>query len=303
MGPTASGKTALSVAMARHMNAEIVSVDSALVYRGMDIGTAKPGLAERGGVAHHLLDILDPSQAYSTGQFRDQSLALIADIHRRGKIPLLTGGTMLYFSALTQGLAQLPAADPVIRRQLDEELKIHGKQALHARLEAVDPQAAARIHVNDPQRIQRALEVYAISGRPLSSFLQGQTAEPAYQWLKIIIAPAQRATLHRKIAERFTGMLEQGLIGEVDRLRQRGDLDVSMPALRCVGYRQVWGYLQGDDDFDAMQDKAIAATRQLAKRQFTWLRKETDALWLDNAAPDLLAQALRYCRNDLFGAL
>ncbi|WP_347986414.1 tRNA (adenosine(37)-N6)-dimethylallyltransferase MiaA [Methylomonas sp. AM2-LC] len=300
MGPTASGKTALGVAMAQALNAEIISVDSALVYKGMDIGTAKPSLVERGGIPHHLLDILDPSEAYSTGQFRQQALELINAIQQRGKLPILVGGTMLYFSALTQGLAQLPAADASIRARLDAELAQEGKEALHARLAAIDPQAAARIHVNDPQRIQRALEVYEISGQSLSKFFDAQAAEESpYQWLKLIVAPAERQSLHEKIALRFQTMLAQGLIDEVQALYARGDLDESMPAIRCVGYRQVWSYLKGEDDFASMQDKAIAATRQLAKRQFTWLRKEQDAHPLLSDAPDLLEQALRYCQKSL----
>lgn len=298
MGPTASGKTALSVAMAQALNAEIISVDSALVYKGMDIGTAKPTLAERAGVPHHLLDILDPSEAFSTGQFRNRALELMAAIQARGKLPLLVGGTMLYFSALTQGLAQLPAADPEIRQRLDEELAQLGKEVLHARLAQVDPQAAARIHVNDPQRIQRALEVYEISGRPLSSFFAAdQQGESPHRFIKLIIAPAERKILHDKIAQRFEQMLAQGFLEEVQTLWQRGDLDESMPSIRCVGYRQAWSYLKGEYDLTTMREKAIIATRQLAKRQFTWLRKEQDAQHLISGSKDLLEQALEYCRE------
>lgn len=298
MGPTASGKTALGVALAQALGTEIISVDSALVYRGMDIGTAKPTLTERGGVAHHLIDILDPSESFSTGQFRDRALALMADITARGKRPLLVGGTMLYFSALTQGLAQLPPADAEIRQRLDDELQTLGKEVLHDRLAQVDPQAAARIHVNDPQRVQRALEVYEISGRPLSSFFDAdQPAEHPYRFIKIIVAPEQRKTLHDKIAERFDLMLKQGFLDEVRTLWQRGDLDESLPSIRCVGYRQAWSYLNGEYDLATMRDKAIVATRQLAKRQFTWLRKEQDVLHLLSGADDLLDQALSYCRE------
>lgn len=298
MGPTASGKSALAVAMAQALNAEIISVDSALVYKGMDIGTAKPTLAERGGIPHHLIDILDPREAFSTGQFRNRALALMADITGRGKLPLLVGGTMLYFSALTQGLAQLPEADADIRQRLDRELLEHGKEALHARLAQVDPEAGARIHVNDPQRIQRALEVYEISGRPLSSFFQpDQQADQSHRYIKLIVAPEQRSTLHGKIAERFRVMLNSGFLDEVQALRKRGDLDESMPSIRCVGYRQAWSYLDGEYDFDTMQEKAVIATRQLAKRQFTWLRKEQDACHLISGSADLLEQALRRCRQ------
>ncbi|OAI16122.1 tRNA dimethylallyltransferase [Methylomonas lenta] len=298
MGPTASGKTALSVAMAQALNAEIISVDSALVYKGMDIGTAKPTLTERGGIPHHLIDILDPSESFSTGQFRAQALALMQDITQRGKMPLLVGGTMLYFSALTQGLAKLPEANPDIRQRLDRELLELGKEALHARLAQIDPVAAARIHVNDPQRIQRALEVYEISGRSLSSFFQtDQQADQPYDFIKLIVAPQQRQTLHAKIAERFKQMLAQGFLDEVKALQARGDLDESMPSIRCVGYRQAWSYLNGEYDYESMQEKAIIATRQLAKRQFTWLRKEENAKHLISEAADLLETALDYCRQ------
>lgn len=297
MGPTASGKSALAVAMAQALNAEIISVDSALVYKGMDIGTAKPSLAERGGIPHHLIDIIDPGETFSTGQFRNLALELIADISSRGKLPLLVGGTMLYFSTLTQGLAQLPEADAEIRLRLDQQLQENGKQALHDRLAVIDPAAAARIHVNDPQRVQRALEVYEISGLPLSSFFQAdQNPNPPYELIKLIVAPQQRRTLHDKIAERFKLMLAQGFLEEVQGLRQRGDLNESMPAIRCVGYRQAWSYLNGEYDFAAMQEKALAATRQLAKRQFTWLRKEQNACHLSSCAPDLIEQALHHCK-------
>ncbi|MEI8572660.1 tRNA (adenosine(37)-N6)-dimethylallyltransferase MiaA [Methylomonas sp. LW13] len=297
MGPTASGKTALGVALAQALDTEIISVDSALVYRGMDIGTAKPDIVERGGVPHHLIDILDPHESFSTGQFRDRALALMADMTERGKLPILVGGTMLYFSALTQGLAQLPAADPEIRQRLDDELQTLGKDTLHARLAQVDPQSAARIHVNDPQRIQRALEVFEISGRPLSSFFDtDQQAEHPYRFIKLIIAPEQRSTLHDKIAERFDLMLKHGFLDEVQALWRRGDLDESMPSIRCVGYRQAWSYLSGEYDLATMREKAIIATRQLAKRQFTWLRKEQDAQHLITGSKDLVGQALTYCR-------
>ena len=297
MGPTASGKTALSVAMAHTLNAEIISVDSALVYKGMDIGTAKPTLAERGGIPHHLIDIIDPSESFSTGQFRARALALMEDINARGKLPLLVGGTMLYFSALTQGLAKLPEANAEIRQKLDQELLELGKEAMHAHLAKVDPAAAARIHVNDPQRIQRALEVYEISGRSLSSFFEtDQQTDQSFQFIKLIVAPEQRQTLHLKIAERFKQMLAQGFLDEVRVLQARGDLYETMPSIRCVGYRQAWSYLNGEDDYDRMQEKAIIATRQLAKRQFTWLRKETDAVQLVSDTDDLLETALKHCR-------
>lgn len=298
MGPTASGKTALAVELAQRLDAEIISVDSALVYRGMDIGTAKPTLVERGGIAHHLIDILDPGESFSTGQFRAQALSLIDDIQRRGKRPLLVGGTMLYFSALTQGLAQLPEADPGIRARLDDELNRFGKAFLHGRLAEIDPESAARIHVNDPQRVQRALEVYEISGQPLSSFFQQQALQPRHHYHKLIVAPAERKILHDKIAQRFDQMLAQGFLDEVQALRNRGDLHVGLPSIRCVGYRQAWSYLEGEYDWETMRDKAIIATRQLAKRQFTWLRKEEDACHLLSEAPDLVQQALASLGDD-----
>jgi tRNA dimethylallyltransferase len=301
MGPTASGKTALSVQLAQALNAEIISVDSALVFKGMDIGTAKPTLAERGGIPHHLIDIIDPSEVFSTGQFRNQALNLMADITARGKIPILVGGTMLYFNALTQGLAVLPEASPEIRAKLEQELALSGKQAQYKRLMQVDPQAAARIHPNDPQRIQRALEVYEISGKPLSAFFNdAQQSILPYHVIKIIIAPEHRSVLHEIIAQRFKQMLEQGLIAEVERLYQRGDLTNSLPAIRAVGYRQVWSYLEGEYDLATMTEKAIIATRQLAKRQFTWLRRETQAHTFITAEEKLFDKVLEIvCRGNL----
>jgi len=293
MGPTASGKTALSVQLAKALNGEIISVDSALVFKGMDIGTAKPTMDERGGIPHHLIDILDPAEAYSTGQFRKQVLALMDDISRRGKIPILVGGTMLYFKVLNSGLAVLPEADPAIRAKLDQDLAQLGKEALHQRLAGIDPEAAARIHPNDPQRVQRALEVYEISGKPLTSFFTSTQAQDIpYQKIKLIIAPQDRAILHGIIALRFKQMLKQGFIDEVTALYQRGDLTDKMPSIRAVGYRQAWSYLQSEYDLDTMTEKAIIATRQLAKRQFTWLRRETDAANFQTGQKDLLAKVL-----------
>lgn len=293
MGPTASGKTALSVQLAQALNGEIISVDSALVFKGMDIGTAKPTLDERGGIVHHLIDILDPAESFSTGQFRKQALDLMDDITRRGKIPILVGGTMLYFNVLNSGLAVLPEADPAIRARLDQDLEQLGKEALHGRLAGVDPEAAARIHPNDPQRVQRALEVYEISGKPLTSFFTAAQAEDIpYQRIKLIIAPQDRVILHDIIARRFKQMLEQGFIDEVEALYQRGDLTEKMPSIRAVGYRQVWSYLQGEYDLETMTEKAVVATRQLAKRQFTWLRRETDAANFQTGEPELLTKVL-----------
>ncbi len=300
MGPTASGKTALAVQLAQQLQGEIISVDSALVYRGMDIGTAKPSLEERGGITHHLIDILDPSEFFSTGQFKNQAQDLMTVIHQRGKLPILVGGTMLYFNALTSGLAVLPKADPAIRHKLDQDLQEMGKEALHQRLAEVDPAAAVRIHPNDPQRVQRALEVYAISGRPISAFF-GENTAPAlpYRPIKIVVAPTDRKILHAIIAQRFHAMLAQGLIEEVRALYERGDLDTSLPALRAVGYRHVWSYLQAECDLKTMTDKAIAATRQLAKRQFTWLRKETEAMPFSSDEAALLPKVLTAIKREL----
>jgi tRNA dimethylallyltransferase len=293
MGPTASGKTALAVQLAQALGGEIISVDSALIYKGMDIGTAKPSDKERGGIPHHLIDILDPSESYSTGRFRTQALALMAEITERKKIPILTGGTMLYFNTLTHGLADLPDANPEIRAKLDRELETGGREALYRRLVEIDPESAARIHPNDPQRIQRALEVYEISGRPLTSFFRdARTVAIPYQIIRLMIVPDDRKRLHEIIAQRFMRMLEQGFVEEVEALDRRGDLTDQMPSVRAVGYRQVWAYLRGEYDYQTMIEKGIAATRQLAKRQFTWLRREVDGFSYRTEQADLLRQVL-----------
>ena len=292
MGPTASGKTALAVKLAQSLNGEIISVDSALVFKEMDIGTAKPTIEERGGISHHLIDILDPSESFSTGQFRNQALALMADITARGKLPILVGGTMLYFKALTQGLAELPPANIAIRACLEADLERDGKILLHQRLEKIDPQAANRIHFNDPQRVQRALEVFELTGKPISEFFANNQESLPYQIHKFIIAPEDRKILHDIIAQRFHKMLEKGLLAEVEKLVLRGDLNDKMPAIRAVGYREAWAYFQGDYALETMTEKAIIATRQLAKRQFTWLRRETDAHLLVTGEINLLAQVL-----------
>ncbi len=300
MGPTASGKTALSVQLAQALNGEIISVDSALVFKGMDIGTAKPTLFERGGIVHHLIDILDPAETFSTGQFRRQALDLMSDITQRRKIPILTGGTMLYFNALNNGLAVLPEADPVIRARLDHDLATLGKQALHQRLAAVDPESASRIHPNDPQRVQRALEVFEISGKSLTSFFtEANSRIIPYQRIKLIVAPADRAILHDIIAKRFKQMLKQGFMQEVDMLYRRGDLNDKCPSIRAVGYREAWSYLNGEYDLDTMTEKAIIATRQLAKRQFTWLRRETDAAKFETGQVNLLDKVLNEIKTHL----
>jgi tRNA dimethylallyltransferase len=278
MGPTASGKTRLAIDLALALDGEIISVDSALVYRGMDIGTAKPDLAERRGVPHHLIDILDPAEAYSTGRFRAEALDLMQGITARGRLPILAGGTMLYFNALCHGISDLPEADPEVRRQLDAEATERGWAALHAELAQVDPAAAARIHPNDPQRIHRALEVYRLTGVSLTALCAAtQAPPPPFDLVKLVVAPADRPALHERIRLRFLEMLERGLVEEVERLRQRGDLNPGLPSIRAVGYRQVWAYLAGEYGYEAMVERAVIATRQFAKRQFTWLRREEDA--------------------------
>jgi len=282
MGPTASGKTALGIELAKVLDGEIISVDSALVYRGMDIGTAKPSLDERQGVVHHLIDILDPSEVFSAGQFRTQALALIDDIAARGKTPILVGGTMLYFHVLLNGMAVLPDANPAIRQQIDVQADAEGWKAVHQRLSEVDPVSAKRIHPNDTQRTQRALEIYLSSGRSHTDWLKEQAEHVLpFEPVKLIIAPSDRAELHQKIELRFDQMLQNGFLKEVQALFDRGDLNASMPAIRAVGYRQAWSYLSAQYDKTTFRDKAIIATRQLAKRQFTWLRRQQAAIWLE----------------------
>lgn len=285
MGPTASGKTALAIALKQHLhNAELISVDSALVYRGMDIGTAKPSAAELAAAPHFLLDMLDPAQSYSAADFRADALTLIADIQRRGNIPVLVGGTMLYFKALLQGISALPAADEHIRQQLEAQAAKLGWAAMHQQLALVDPQAAARIHPNDPQRINRALEVYRLTGKSLTE-LTAEKPEPfPYKIHQFAIAPTERAVLHQRIEQRFMQMLEQGFEQEVRQLFQREDLHENLPAIRCVGYRQMWQYLAGQITHEEMVSQGIAATRQLAKRQLTWLRSWPDLHWLKSEA-------------------
>lgn len=278
MGPTASGKSELAVALASRLNCDIISVDSVMVYRGMDIGSAKPSVDEMGGIPHYLIDILDPVDAYSTGRFRQQALATMSLTADKGKIPLLVGGTMLYFNALLRGLAQLPAADAAVRSEIDREAGRYGWATMHRVLSEIDPAAAARIHSNDPQRIQRALEVYRVSGQTMTDLRARSRKETLpFDVIKLIVAPRERTALHRRIEQRFSMMLEQGLIEEVETLLERKVLSEEMPSIRSVGYRQVWGYLQGRYDKKAMIDRAVVATRQLAKRQLTWLRKEQTA--------------------------
>ena len=273
-GPTASGKSAIALALAERVPLEIVSVDSALVYRGLDIGSAKPSVAERSAVPHHLIDLIDPREAYSAAQFAADATRLVAAINGRGKLPLLVGGTMLYFKILSDGLDALPAADPALRREIEAEAFARGWPALHAELARIDPVSAARLPATDAQRIGRALEVFRISGRTLSSFHTApRAAQPA---ALVALEPQSRAWLHRRIAARFDAMLAQGLIDEVRALRSRGNLHAGLPSMRCVGYRQAWAALDeglaGEALHAAVRERGIAATRQLAKRQLTWLR-------------------------------
>lgn len=281
-GPTASGKTDLAVDLATRLPCDIVSVDSALVYRGMDIGTAKPGSELLAAAPHRLIDICDPSEAYSAARFREDALGEMEAIAATGRVPLLVGGTMLYFRALQQGLSKLPSADPRARARLDAQARAEGWAALYRRLAGVDPETARRIHPNDPQRIQRALEVYELTGRPMSDLLREGKAPPVlpYRFLKLVRAPEERAILHQRIERRFVQMLELGFEEEVRTLWSRGDLSPEMPSMRSVGYRQMLKYLFGEYTYDEMVYRGIIATRQLAKRQLTWLRSESDARWL-----------------------
>ncbi len=285
MGPTASGKTDLAVELVERLPFEIISVDSAMVYRGMDVGTAKPEPELLARAPHRLIDILDPVERYSAARFREDALREMAAITASGRIPLLVGGTGLYFRALEQGLSALPDADPQLRARLEAEAAREGWAALHLRLVQVDPEAAARIHPNDPQRLQRALEVYELTGRPLSELQRVRGVPLPYRLAKIALVPAERSLLHRRIADRFEAMLASGLIEEVERLFRRPDLGPELPSIRSVGYRQVWGHLAGEYGREEMIQRGIAATRQLAKRQLTWLRREAETLRIDPAAP------------------
>jgi tRNA dimethylallyltransferase len=286
MGPTASGKSAIALELAQLLPVEIISVDSAQVYRGMDIGTAKPDAAARARVAHHLVDLIDPDQSYSAARFRVDALAAIAGIRSRGRIPLLVGGTMLYFKALREGLSRLPQADARLRKELDERAAAAGWPALHAELARVDPVTAARLSTTDSQRIQRALEVFYVSGTPLSALQGARRSDDAPDFLAIALVPSDRAELHRRIADRFDAMLATGLVEEVRTLRLRFSLTASMPSMRCVGYRQIWDVLEGAQAPGDLRERGIAATRRLAKRQLTWLRS-MQAQTLDCLAPGL----------------
>lgn len=286
MGPTASGKTALAINLRKTLPVELISVDSALIYRGMDIGTAKPTAEEQILAPHRLMDILDPAESYSAADFRRDALAEMAEITAAGRIPLLVGGTMLYFKALLEGLSPLPPASPEVRAEIEKQAAEHGWEPLHERLKSIDPVAAARIHPNDPQRLSRALEVFLISGKTLTELTQTSGEALAYQVHQFAIAPAKRELLHQRIEQRFHQMLASDFEAEVRALFARGDLHPDMPSIRCVGYRQMWSYLNGEISYDEMTYKGICATRQLAKRQLTWLRGWEGVHELDSDLPE-----------------
>jgi tRNA dimethylallyltransferase len=295
MGPTASGKTQLAIQLTKHFPFEIISVDSAMVYRGMDIGTAKPELDILTITPHRLIDIREPQDVYSAAQFREDALREIADIQAQGRIPLLVGGTMLYFRALHQGIAPMPSANAALRLKLSHEGEQWGWPALHHRLMAIDPVAAQRIHPHDSQRIQRALEVQALSGKNLTTYHQDQESDSTgYLFHYLVIAPPERAVLHERIQKRFFRMLEAGWVDEVKQLFTRKELNITIPAIRSVGYRQIWEYLEGKLTYEEMREKGIIATRQLAKRQLTWLRRWQDAVWFDSEDDDLFFQIVDY---------
>ena len=293
MGPTASGKTGVAVELAQRLPVELISVDSALVFRDMDIGTAKPDAATLARAPHHLIDIINPTDAYSAAAFRHDALRLMHDITVRGKIPLLVGGTMLYFKALREGLSDLPQSNPEIRAALDTEIAQHGIEHLHSQLASVDAESAARLHSTDTQRIQRAMEIYRITGQPMSALIAGQqSAELPYRIIPIALIPSDRAQLHARIATRFKAMLEHGLIDELHMLREKYPLHQNMTSMRCVGYRQAWQFMEGKIDDVQLLETGIIATRQLAKRQLTWLRSTPDIIELDCLVTDLALRVL-----------
>jgi tRNA dimethylallyltransferase len=300
MGPTASGKTAVALEIAAHFPVEIVSVDSAQVYRGLDLGTAKPTAAERAVAPHHLIDIIDPSESYSAAQFRTDAARLMREITARGRVPLLTGGTMLYFKALREGLSDLPEADAKVRAAIEAEAREKGWPALHAELARIDPPTAARLNPGDAQRIQRALEVFRVTGKPLSA-LQGArvAAQTQFRFVQVALVPTDRSALHRRIELRFEAMLAAGLVDELAALRAKYALAPELPAMRCVGYRQAWEYLEGAYDRATLRDRGIYATRQLSKRQLTWLRGMPEPKIFDCLAPDLGMQVIGHLARQI----
>ena len=294
MGPTASGKTALAMQLYDELPCAIVSVDSAMIYKGMDIGTAKPDAETLRQYPHRLIDLCDPAEAYSAAEFRRDALNEISEIRNSGKIPLLTGGTMMYFNALKNGLAQLPEADPEVRQRLLDEANAMGWPHMHAKLAKVDPDSAQRLNPNDSQRLQRALEVYEVSGRTMTDlWAEQEQQKPEFPIISMAVMPNDRAELHQRIEQRFDIMLEQGFVDEVRALWDRGDLNLQMPSVRCVGYRQVWECFSDTWDYETMRFKGIVATRQLAKRQVTWLRSWEKLAWMDTHDPKLLSNALK----------
>lgn len=292
MGPTASGKTDLAIRLRQQLPVELISVDSALIYKDMDIGTAKPDADELAQAPHRLIDIRDPAQSYSAADFRADALKEMADIVAQGRIPLLVGGTMLYYKALLEGLSPLPAADPAVRAQIEQEAADKGWQAMHEELVRIDPVSGARIHPNDPQRLSRALEVFRISGKTLTELTKTQGDALPYRVHQFAITPTDRAVLHRRIEQRFEKMIEAGFEQEVRALYERGDLHPDLPSIRCVGYRQMWEYLDGQCSLDDAVFRGICATRQLAKRQITWLRSWKDLTWLDSSDPESALQTV-----------
>ncbi len=300
LGPTASGKTAVASELVKSLSCEVISVDSAQVYKGMDIGTAKPDAETLKLVPHHLIDIIEPHESYSAAKFREDALTLMREISERGNIPLLTGGTMMYFKSLIEGMNELPEADPMVRLLIDTMAEEYGWPAVHAKLAEVDPQTAARLDPNDTQRVQRALEIFHITGKPMAEWL----AKPKYVYfpytpMKISLVPSDRSVLHERIATRFDAMLEAGLVREVKELREEYALEGSMPSMRCVGYRQTWQHLNGEFGLAELREQGIAATRQLAKRQLTWIRSMEDMTEFDCLSPELADMVLQYIRHEL----
>jgi tRNA dimethylallyltransferase len=302
MGPTASGKTRLALALARIFPIEIVSVDSAQVYRGMDVGTAKPSLSERRAVRHHLIDIIDPTEAYSAARFRTDAEHIVRDITARGRVPLLVGGTMLYFKALREGLSELPESDAEERERIDAEAAVRGWPALHAELARVDADTAARLKPGDAQRIQRALEVYRVTGKAMSNLIgRGSRAELPFRFIELALVPSDRGVLHRRIEARFDAILKGGLVEELRALRERYALRPGLPSMRCVGYRQAWQALEGEIDRDELRNRGIFATRQLAKRQLTWLRRMPGIRVLDCLESDIEYSVREIVKTEIDG--
>lgn len=300
MGPTASGKTGLAVELAQHHNFEIISVDSALVYKGMDIGTAKPDAELLAKAPHRLIDIIDPTESYSAADFVLDAVDHVQDILSKGKTPLLVGGTMMYFNALQKGLAEMPNANAELRATIEQEALEKGWASLHEELQKVDPAAALRIHPNDPQRLQRAIEVYRLTGKTMTQFWSEQeSVSLPFDMINMAVMPKERSVLHERIEQRFYDMMDQGFLAEVEGFYQRGDLSIEMPSMRCVGYRQLWQYLNGDDLLDDAIFKGVVASRQLAKRQLTWLRGWEDLMIFDSLSKDLVPDALNYIQSKI----